>query len=342
MTVCVLGDEGVVTDALCSYGVRIEVLGRTRNSPLHRARWLLRVIRENSFDIIHAHTGGRLPRLMARIVTGARIISHLHGLPPGMSESFRARKPKAAGFIADAALGADLLLTCSAWMTDGVRILLNDAKAVHTLYAGVDVPWLDAHPPPSTSREALGVGADAVVIGFIGRLVEQKGVMYLLDAAAAMAARRPGAVFVVVGDGPLRPSLEARTAKLGLRNVRFVGEVTDVRPLLSACDIMVMTSEWEPFGIVNLESMAMGKPVVAFDVDGIPESVVNDETGLLVPHRDVLALTHALLRLHDDAGLRNRLGVAGRRKVTEAFSAERTARTLEGIYAGLMRESPVR
>lgn len=107
MTVCVLGDEGVVTDALCSYGVRIEVLGRTRNSPLHRARWLLRVIRENSFDIIHAHTGGRLPRLMARIVTGARIISHLHGLPPGMSESFRARKPKAAGFIADAALGAD-------------------------------------------------------------------------------------------------------------------------------------------------------------------------------------------------------------------------------------------
>jgi glycosyltransferase involved in cell wall biosynthesis len=173
------------------------------------------------------------------------------------------------------------------------------------------------------------------MIAFVGRLVRQKGTQYLMAAARILAQRKPDAVLLVVGDGPLHSLLENSASVAGLTNLRFLGEQTDVRPAIAACDMMVVPSEWEPFGIVSLEAMAMKKPVVAFDVDGIPEIIVHGNTGILVEHRNVDALVHALVALAEDPPARERMGESGRERVEEIFDSRATARNFEQIYQSL-------
>jgi glycosyltransferase involved in cell wall biosynthesis len=121
-----------------------------------------------------------------------------------------------------------------------------------------------------------------------------------------------------------------------LDGVRFVGEKSDVQPYLALFDVLIVPSEWEPFGITILEAMAMEKPVIAFDVDGIPEVVQDKVTGLLTPHRDVTALAQAITLLVDSPGLRTDLGKSGRQRVQHSFRAAVTARELERIYQELV------
>jgi glycosyltransferase involved in cell wall biosynthesis len=110
--------------------------------------------------------------------------------------------------------------------------------------------------------------------------------------------------------------------------------------LLALFDVLAVPSEWEAFGIVNLEAMASAKPVVAFDTDGIPEAIVHGETGLLVPHRDSRALASAIAQLLDDALLRRRMGAAGRQKVEQRFDVRRMTQKLESFYENVTYEAP--
>ncbi len=146
----------------------------------------------------------------------------------------------------------------------------------------------------------------------IGRHVPQKGFDVLLRAFAA--ANLPDHDLILAGDGPERPALEALASDLGLAGrVTFTGRAD--RPLavslFHGCDFFVLPSRMEPQGIVNLEAMAAGKAVVASKVGGVPEIVLSDETGLLVPGDDAPALAAALTRLAADPALRQKLGDAG-------------------------------
>jgi len=166
-----------------------------------------------------------------------------------------------------------------------------------------------------------------------GRLETQKGLMYLLDAAALVRRELPTAHVLIVGDGPLGPRLRAQAERLGLTEVvRFAGWRDDVPRLTHAADVFCLASLWESFGLVLAEAMSMSKPVVATDVDGIPEVVSHGRTGLLVPPRDPPALAAALLAVLRDTALAARLGQAGRERVAAHFrlapNMERLAREL--------------
>jgi glycosyltransferase involved in cell wall biosynthesis len=167
------------------------------------------------------------------------------------------------------------------------------------------------------------------LVGTVGRLAPQKDQETLLEAAALV----PEARFVLVGDGELRPELERRAAELGIADrVTFTGAREDVPELLASFDVFAHPSLFEGFCLAVLEAQAAGVPVVATPVGGIPETVVDGETGLLVPTRDPTALAAAIRRLLEDREFAQRLADAARRSARR-YSTERMVEETLKVYS---------
>ena len=180
-------------------------------------------------------------------------------------------------------------------------------------------------------RQELGLAADRAVIVTAARLAREKGHRYLLAAMPAIHDRFPDVCLLIAGDGPLRGDLERLVETIGLvQSVRFLGWRHDMPGVLAAADLVVLPSLWEPFGLVLLEAMALRKPVVGSAVGGIPEVVVDGETGYLVPPADHAALSAKVVQLLSSPEARNAMGRAGRQRVEKHFSL--SART-SGTYA---------
>jgi glycosyltransferase involved in cell wall biosynthesis len=200
---------------------------------------------------------------------------------------------------------------------------------------------LDSGPPDEGSRAggraALGCPEEGPLVGVAGRLIEQKGIDVLLDAFPAVLQRHPAAHLVVIGDGPLRASLAERAIRQGLgRRVRFAGWIPEARPAMAVCDVMVMPSRWEGFGLTALEAMAAARPLVASDVDALPEIVLDGVTGLLVPPDNASALASALNSLLNRPAWAATLGAAARRRVLEDFSVEKMACATQALYTEIV------
>jgi len=217
------------------------------------------------------------------------------------------------------------------------------SKPVTVVPYGVDLRVF--RPRPSAAGgPALG-GREArseVVIGAVARLSREKGLHYLLDAFEVVAGRHPEARLVLAGEGPDRHRLERLAERLGLADrVRFLGEVPheQVPQVLQGLDVFAMPSTYEGFGVAALEAEAMEVPVVASRIHGIPDVVVDSETGLLVPPRDRQALAAALERLVSDDDLRRRLGRAARAFVAEHYSWEENTAQMEALYQAALGEA---
>ena len=171
---------------------------------------------------------------------------------------------------------------------------------------------------------------DGPLVGNVARLAEQKGQRTLLEAAAEL----PGVKFAIVGEGELRGELERRTDELGLHDrVLFTGARDDVPDLLATFDVFAFPSLFEGLCLAVIEAQAAGVPVVATPVGGIRETVVDGETGLLVPPQDPQALAAAIRRLLDDRELAGRLAAEARRRVHERFSVQRMVEETLALYA---------
>ena len=205
-----------------------------------------------------------------------------------------------------------------------------EGKPVTVIPYGVD---LDRFTP--ASRGGRGAGTH-VTIGAASRLSPEKGFEHLLRAVAMLRDRGIALDVVLAGDGPSRAGLARLAEELGLRErVEFLGEVAhdDVPGVLQRLDIFAMPSTWEGFGVSALEASAMELPAVASDIHGIPDVVLDGETGLLVPPADVGALADAIARLAGDAALRRAMGAAGRAYVERAYRWQDNAALMERLYA---------
>ncbi len=186
-------------------------------------------------------------------------------------------------------------------------------------------------------RRALGVPASAPLVFVFSRLNTMKGLEYFIEAAAVVAGTFPGVRFLIVGDGGRRQELEAHARRLGLENrVIFTGFRTDVPELLSEAAISVLPSLSEGLSNSLLESMAAGVPVIAANVGGNSEIIEHEGSGLLVPVRDSVALAAAMGRLLEDPLLAARFAQAGRERVAEVFSMERSLGEVESLYERLV------
>ena len=180
---------------------------------------------------------------------------------------------------------------------------------------------------------------DDLVVGSVGRLSPEKGLKYLLRAMAKITRQEPRARLLLAGDGPERRSLERLATRLGLVDrVEFTGEVAhdQVPQTLARMNVFAMPSTWEGFGVAALEAAAMGLPVVASNVHGIPDVVEDGVTGILVPPKDVAALSQAILRLLRDPEERRRMGRAGREMVATRYSWADNVRQMEALYNSLI------
>ena len=173
------------------------------------------------------------------------------------------------------------------------------------------------------------------VILTVSRLHKQKGHCYLLEAATLV----PEALFVLAGEGEEREALEMQTKTLGLEErVIFLGFRKDVPELLASCDLFVLPSLYEGLPLAVLEAMAAGKPVIATDIGGTDEAVVNGKTGLLAPPCDAPALAAAIRQLLADPLLAQRLAYAGKARVQQVFSAGAMVQQITGVYDELLAQ----
>ncbi len=199
---------------------------------------------------------------------------------------------------------------------------------------------LEEFSPREKDRELLArlqIPEEALVLGTVAVLRSWKGHLYLLEALADLVRAGEPAYLLVVGEGPYRVVIAEKVRELGLEAwVRLVGYQDEVAPWLALMDAVILASyanEGVPQSL--LQAMAMAKAVVGSAVGGIPEVVLQDQTGLLTPPRDAAALTLALRRLLADACHRRELGRRGRELVAARFSVEQMAAAVEAVYQGL-------
>jgi glycosyltransferase involved in cell wall biosynthesis len=210
---------------------------------------------------------------------------------------------------------------------------------VEALHHGIDRDALVASARPrAQTRAELGFDEPTPVAVHVANFRKEKAHEVLLDAARLLADAHHPVVFLLVGQGQLEEQVRARAAELDLRDhVRFLGFREDVASIIAAADLLVLSSDHEGLPVAVMEAFALGVPLVATAVGGIPEAVEHEREGLLVAPRDPSALAAAVRSLCDDPGMRTSLA-AGARKRSTQFDATIVVGRIESVYRGVLAD----
>ena len=318
--------DGMFVPRLRSRGYRLLPIPISRGlNPFKHAVSTFRLVqlfRRERFDIVHVHTpiAALIGRVAARLAGVPMVVYTAHGFY--FHDQMRAL-PKALFALLEQLGGrlTDLLFTQSAEDAEtAVTRRFLPADRVIAIGNGVDPQRFRAGDPAlrSRARAALGIPADATVIGMVGRMVAEKGYPEYLRAALRISSDRADIYFVAIGDrlpsdhaGSIDGVLEDARIRLGDRLI-LAGLRDDVPDLLAALDVFTLPSHREGMPRTIIEAMMMALPVVATNIRGSREEVIPGETGLLVPVKDEVALADALMQLIDEPRMRQRMGAAGR------------------------------
>jgi glycogen synthase len=358
------GDQRVDDPALAVLGTQAETAGYTAPKNLHSVFGALqRNLNHNTTvvdaDIVHCHTWyTHLGGIMAKLNYGIPLVVTVHSLEPlrpwkreqlGGGYDFSCWVERTAIEIADAVIAVS-----EETKNDVLKLFNVDPQKVHIIYNGIDPDeYHKVDAGPALAR--YGIDPAKPFVLFVGRITRQKGIIYLVNAIRHMD---PGFQVVLCAGAPDTPEIaaEMKAAVSAVREERegvfWVDEMVDkktVIQLYSGADVFCCPSIYEPFGIINLEAMACETPIVASSVGGIPEVVVHDQTGLLVPvaqqHESPFAplqpehfsmdLARKINRLMGDPELRCSFAKAGRERALRVFSWEAIARQTSALYHSL-------
>jgi glycosyltransferase involved in cell wall biosynthesis len=321
-------------------------------SPAHdlaAARQLLRLIRELRPDVLHTHTAkaGAVGRLAARLAGPARPQAVVHTFHGHVLRGYFG-PAKTAAFLRlerNLARSSDALIAVSPEVRDDLVALgVAPAEKIVVIRLGLELEQRLAFAPgaPATLRAELGVPPDRLLVAWLGRMTEIKKVDDLLRAFAALRRMDVEADLLLVGDGPLRPGLEALAGELGIRDrCHFTGFRSDVGAIYAASDVIALTSANEGTPVTVIEAQAAGKPVVSTDVGGVRDVVTDGVSGFVVPPGDMDAVADRLRTLAADPELRVRLGEAGR-GAGERYSVPRLVNDIDHLYRELLARAPAR
>jgi len=323
-------------ETLESYGINITYLHKSKFDPATLPA-LLKVMDRQQTDILHLHGYGA--------TTFGRIAGMMRGVPTILHEHANLTDTPWFQKIADRALApaTDIAIAVSKSTADFViNARQLPAERVRTVYLGVPLDEFSRQRTPdeiAQARQELGIGPGEMAVGTVTRLHDSKGNSYLVDAAALVLKERPNTRFFLVGEGPLLGELQAQATALGLGD-RFVfhGFAKDVAAVVSAFDLSVFPSLWEGTPLTVFEALAMGKPMVATDADGLLDVLTDDRDAVIVPKRDAPALARGIIRMIDDPALRARLGAEARR-TSQQYDIAAFVRKMEQLYEILHRVS---
>jgi len=338
----VLSGEGELVPIFRQASISVHLLkSRSRFDPLALAR-LVRLLHEGHFDILHSH-------LFRADIYASLAVARLGEYRP-LLVSTRHNDDR---FFLNPFVG---LVHYGVSARQDLIIAISDHIARFTVSRGVRHPervrrvYHGLEPPVTAAleregqhiRQELGIGPGAFLVGNVGRLALQKGQRHLIAAMPLLLERVPQARAIIAGGGDLEDYLRALASEIGVaEQVHVLGPRKDVPALMHAIDVFVMPSIWEGFGLVLLEAMAAGRPIVASRVATIPEVVADGETGLLVPAGDPLALAEALAELAGQPEKASRFGEAGRERLRRQFSVEKMVGDTELLYRELLEEHSV-
>jgi L-malate glycosyltransferase len=335
-------NKGTLQDRLMAYGIPTQVLDEHALSSAEIVKRLYRFNKDWNPHVVHTHRYKEncLGGLAAAHAGTPVIVNTVHGIYEALAgwENMKWRfysllarqvtKRVASGLIGVSREIASLLRK----QFPGLNVVC--------IPNGIQCDAVAELPEPDAAREALGLGAQAFVVGSVGRLTPVKGVEYLLQAVSLIVHERtiPSLQVVVVGMGPSRAALEELVQRLNIsERVRFLGERHDVPDLLRLFDIFVLPSLHEGIPMALLEALAAGCPVVASAVGGVLEVVREGQDGMLVPSKNPRAIADAIQALYTSQALRTRFRQAGPDRVIMEFGARRMASDTKDFYLSLVR-----
>lgn len=313
---------------LAASGVDVRWLHREGARSLRAWLPLLRFLKREKVDVVHAHKFGSnaWAVLWGRLARVAVVVAHEHMWSYTDSSALRR-------FVDRRVIGpfSDAFIAVSEeglrQMIDVVGVNPGDVEYVPN---GVPLP---PEPDRVAARKRLGLNGETPVAGTVALLRPEKQLEVLVEATARLRERHPGARTVIIGEGPERELLERRIAELDLgETVVLAGYRDDVQQVLPAFDVAVCCSKFEGGPLSVMEYMAAALPTVASSVGGLPELLGEGECGVLVPEGDAWALAAAIGELADDPGRRLQMGERARERMRDIYSLPGWVGRIEGVY----------
>ncbi len=303
---------------------------------------LIKLIQREQFRIVHTHNSkaGVLGRLAAKLC-GVPVIIHTHhschfhyeGLSPFKVLLYR-QIERFMGILTDSCIAVSRHIR-----EEYLKYRLISPEKIVLIYGGVDIGALQKEAGASQTRKELDLDDRYRLIGVIARCEEEKGQRDILQAIPAVVYLYPETIFLFVGDGSKRNEFEDMARKMKLKpHVRFVGFRRDIPRIIHAIDILCTAPYYEGMGQIYLEAQAAGKPICATFVGGIPDIVMDQETGFLVKPRNPDAISAVLTKLLKDEGLRRTMGQKGKEHVSKNFTESIMVEKTLGLYQRLLEK----
>ncbi len=303
-------------------------------------------LKRKPYHVVHTHNSkaGFIGRLSAKLARVPVIVHTVHGFafhqqePPWRRFLFRNLERLASHWC-------DKMIFISQPLVDwALEEKIGSAGRMARIYSGIEMDRF--HPVSEEEKKNLkrkwGLHEQDAVIGIVSKLWEGKGHALLIRAFKKIRREKPQARLVIVGEGSLMESLRDLVTRLELSDaVIFTGFLEDVPQILATFDVAVLPSYFEGMGRVLLEAMAMEKPVVGTAVGGIPDLIEQGLNGYLVSPGSEKELAAAVLKILDDKSLALEMGQAGRRKMTDRFSAESMVQSIENVYSELLKKKGI-
>ena len=336
----VVGSDGEPLRRFKKAGIRCEFVAQRFTDKLRwlqyceSRRKLVEILRREKPDIVHSNDlpTHQMTSDAARRVRIPRVCHHRWVFDCAATNWFNK-------------YGAERHLFVSRYLMDE---LCRDSQKLRSsqgrvVYDGLSIPPAPSNADKVASRKKLGMPQDRAVVLFAGQIIERKGVKDLLQSWVQLGARWCDiAELVIVGDdvennGIYREKMESFAADLNCR-VRFAGFQKNVGEWLTAADIAIVPSHAEPLGNATLEAMGQALPVIGTRVGGIPEMIIHEKTGFLVPPRSPKLLAEAIDKLLGNAALRETLGRNGRERCESQFSLQAHVAAIVAEYKGLLNQ----
>ena len=334
VNVCLLGPSPILESEFKHLGIPFYILNTKGKYDLTAYIKLIRLIQREKISIVHtilytSNTFGRIAALLAGVPV---IIGWEHG------EIF---EPTPVGhYRIDWILAkiTDCVVTPSkATKEELIKKEGIPAYKIRVIYNGIDLAEFNGSSSNALTRKQLGIEADEILIGSVANFEERKRHKYIITAMPKIIKVCPKIKLLLVGEGPLRQYISEMVDNLGIKDkVIFAGFRIDISVIMNAIDIYVCSSDREAFGLAVLEAMALKKPVVSTNVCGMPEMVIDGQTGYLVPPHDVDSIAEAVISLLANKEKMRQMGEAGFERIKTCFSSEILAKEIEALYKELL------
>ena len=336
---------GAFVQAVKDEGIRHIPIPITKRISRKISAEISKVLSDNKIDVLHTHGGvaGLYGRWAAKRNKIPVVVHTLHGIHYLHYRNFILKSvyvflERWFSRFTDA-----VIFVCESDRNMAIKYALVPERKTLVIRNGVDLLRFEAPTArkniPSDFVETLGLDLSKPVVGTVARLHRQKGLPYLLKAARLLLHDIPGIQFFIVGGGPWKDKLTKLNKALGLENVvHFLGERKEIPEILSLFDVVALPSLWEGLPYSLMEAGALGKPVVATDVDGVREIIFDGKTGRLVPAKDPGRLAQAIGELIEDRELALGLGATLKDDLQKRYTLSRMVEEVQNLYLRLFRQ----